>query len=235
MKRRVIIINLILFIAVMACNSVYYGLRFTNISKNVLVLFKGLASFLFVVVNMANGYIGMKALNSKKPCAFQMLLFSGLTIAFIADVVIAYNFIFGAILFAIGHIIFLISFMNLYKPSIKDIIPIIAVIVISVLLLSLIPGLDFGNIAPMIYIYAIIISFMLGKTISNVLSYRNKKNIIILVGAILFYISDFSLVLANFGSGYEIYNILCLYTYYPAQCLLASSVIAYYYEIKAIN
>ena len=74
--------------------------------------------------------------------------------------------------------------------------------------------------------YALIISFMVGKAISNILKENNFTNIIIMIGSILFFISDFMLLLNKFGN-IIVTNYLCLGTYYPAQFLLAFSLFAY--------
>lgn len=86
------------------------------------------------------------------------------------------------------------------------------------------PFLDFGSgfMKNVCCAYALIISFMVGKAISNLLEEKNATNITIVVGSILFIISDLMLMLDKFGS-IPGTNYLCLGTYYPGQFILAFS------------
>ncbi|MBQ3047627.1 MAG: lysoplasmalogenase, partial [Clostridia bacterium] len=74
-------------------------------------------------------------------------------------------------------------------------------------------------------VYALIISLMVGKTISNLITQKSLLNIVLVIGSILFFISDLMLLLNVFGGLPEITDILCLATYYPAQCFLAFSIL----------
>ena len=91
-----------------------------------------------------------------------------------------------------------------------------------------IPFIDFGSSLMQIVCstYAIIISFMVGKAISNLLNKKNNTNKIIVIGSILFFISDFMLMMDMFGN-IEVASYLCLGTYYPAQFLLGFSLFIY--------
>ena len=74
--------------------------------------------------------------------------------------------------------------------------------------------------------YAFIISFMVGKAISNLLKEKNSTNKIIVIGSILFFISDLMLMLNKFGN-IPGTSYLCLGTYYPGQFILAFSLFKY--------
>ena len=103
---------------------------------------------------------------------------------------------------------------------------IIGVFSLSIILFT--PFLNFDNsiMKTICCIYAIIISFMVGKTISNLRKENNSTNKIITIGSILFFISDLMLMLDVFG-GISVTGYLCLATYYPAQFILAFSIFAY--------
>lgn len=73
--------------------------------------------------------------------------------------------------------------------------------------------------------YALIISLMVGKAISNYVQTKTKLSLVILVGSCLFYFSDFMLVFNVFADISEIFGVLCLSTYYPAEILLAYSIL----------
>ena len=96
----------------------------------------------------------------------------------------------------------------------------------SVLLITLAPLFDFGGILMEVVcvVYALIISCMVGKAISNLVAEHSVINIIIMVGSILFFFSDLMLLFNVFGNLPKLVDILCLVTYYPAECLLGYSI-----------
>ena len=67
---------------------------------------------------------------------------------------------------------------------------------------------------------------MVGKALSDAARRRSLLTVSIAVGSILFYTSDFALMLKLFGN-FPGMNEVCLYTYYPAQFLLALSPLLY--------
>lgn len=189
------------------------------------LFFKAIASILFVVTGLINLMYCMK---NKTNFKFPIWMIVALTFAMLGDILLNINFYLGTIVFAVGHIVYFIAYCMLQKLNRRDLI---CGIIISVIALSIIfftPFLDFGGalMQGICCIYALIISFMVGKAISNLLKENNLINIIIVVGSILFFISDLMLVLNKFGniSGA---SYLCLGTYYPAQFLLAFSLFAY--------
>ena len=97
---------------------------------------------------------------------------------------------------------------------------------IALSIILFIPFLDFESqlMLGVCCTYAVIISFMVGKAISNVWQEKNLLNKVIVVGSILFFISDFMLMLDVFGN-ISTASYLCLATYYPAQFLLAFSLL----------
>ena len=104
----------------------------------------------------------------------------------------------------------------------------ISILVFSLAIILFTPFLKFENnfMQGVCCVYAIIISFMVGKAISNLLNEKNSASKIIAIGSILFFISDFMLMLDKFG-GISVASYLCLGTYYPAQFLLAFSLFIY--------
>ena len=73
-------------------------------------------------------------------------------------------------------------------------------------------------------VYAFIISMMLGKAIGNFIRRRELLTGIILAGSILFFLSDLMLVFDWFTLAGSWSGKICMATYYPAECLLAFSV-----------
>ena len=72
-------------------------------------------------------------------------------------------------------------------------------------------------------VYALIISLMVGKAVGNCIRTPSLLTVVILAGSILFFFSDLMLVFDWFADGGRISGLLCMGTYYPAECLLAIS------------
>ena len=101
----------------------------------------------------------------------------------------------GAIIFALGHVFYFFAYSQLVKFEWKDLIYGACILVPSVLVITLVPLFDFGGIVMQLVciIYAVIISMMVGKAISNYIKVKSNINLFILVGSILFFISDLML------------------------------------------
>lgn len=188
------------------------------------LLLKSTASALFVLMGLLN-LIFLKY-NDLKVNKFSLFLFFGLVFAMLGDIILNLHFISGAALFAIGHIFFLISYMHLNKFGWHDILFGAVIFVPSVLFITLAPIFDFGGVLMEVVcvVYAIIISLMVGKALSNCIKLKSRLSIIILLGSMLFFISDLMLLLNVFAGLPKVIDILCLATYYPAEILLALSI-----------
>ena len=104
----------------------------------------------------------------------------------------------------------------------RDFVYVAAMLVISLTILLLYPGFDFDTLILCVCVfYSIIISFMAGKAISGYFASRSAVNLILAIGAILFFSSDAALVLYMFGNAGKAADTVCLFTYFPAQCILA--------------
>lgn len=199
---------------------------------------KSIASILFV----GTGGINLNyCIKNEVSLRFPMSLFIALIFAMLGDILLVINFYLGTAIFAVGHIFYFVAYCILKKINTKDLIcgGIISVFSLSVILFT--SFLDFGNglMKGICCVYAIIISFMVGKAISNLLRDRNITNLAIVIGSILFFISDFMLMLNKFGN-IPGTNYMCLATYYIGQFVLALSIFVFactnYYKesIKSI-
>lgn len=186
-------------------------------------VFKVIASSLFVLCALSNLlYMIIKKKFNYIP---NYIILAGIICAFLGDVLLIDYFMIGAIFFAIGHIFFLIAFYFYEKFSIWDIVCSAILILFSMLVIFLYKGFEWYGMKMIVVIYAIIISIMLGKAISNAILSKNKPfSIIIMLGAILFFISDMMLLFNNFARISPIFDYICLATYYPGVFLLALSV-----------
>ncbi len=185
---------------------------------------KGLTSALFVLLGTINLYFAILFKGNIKFCSW---LLAGLFFAMLGDILLNIHFITGAIFFAVGHIFFFVSYCFLQKFKWQNLIYGLAIFIPSLLIITLVPIFDFNGILMEIIciVYALIISLMVGKSISNFVNKKSVLNILILIGSGLFFFSDLMLLLNVFGGLPKIIDILCLLTYYPAEILLAHSIL----------
>ncbi len=218
MKKQFFIANILLALAVLAgdiCYMLFGGLWLKSITSAGFVLI-GLINLIYACITKSNRL------------KYAIIMFVGLVFAMLGDIVLNVHFIGGAILFAIGHIFFFISYCFISKFKWTDLIAGGIIFAIAVLVLTLVPIFDFGSVLMQIIciFYALIISLMLGKAISNLIHERSLVNILVVVGSVLFFFSDLMLVFDNFTAiSTIIFGVLCLATYYPAECILAHTIL----------
>lgn len=188
------------------------------------LLVKSITSAGFVLLGVINLIYALKNGTSYKKFAITMVV--GLFFAMLGDILLEIEFIVGALLFALGHVCYFIAYCFVIGFKLKDLIYGAIIFVPSVLFITLAPIFDFGGIVMELVcvFYAIIISCMVGKTISNLVQQKTLLNILLVVGSCLFFFSDLMLLLNVFGNiSSTVTGALCLITYYPAECLLAYS------------
>ncbi len=187
---------------------------------------KGITSGAFVLLALIN-LIASIVLKQGR-LKFSIFLFIGLIFAMLGDIFLNIHFITGAVLFAVGHVFFFISYCNLVRFKWQDLIAGLAIFVPSMLFILLAPMFNFGSVLMEVVciLYALIISLMVGKAVINLVAERSLLNLIIVFGSLLFFFSDLMLLLNVFGGLPRIIDVLCLATYYPAEFLLAHSIIA---------
>lgn len=78
--------------------------------------------------------------------------------------------------------------------------------------------------------YAVIITCMLGKAVSNFTLDKSISRKLILLGSAMFWFSDLMLAIDMFGEASRLTWVLCSYTYWPAQNILAFSLFHYVNE-----
>ncbi len=192
-------------------------------------VYKTTASVLFVITGIINLIFVWKMEQRNKLFKFFMLV--GLVFACAGDIVLEAFFVYGAILFAIGHIFFAISYCILEKVCWRDIFIFVIIFGISLIIIFVPTIFNFGSLLPIVVIYALIISFMLGKAISNIFKKENQgANFLIMLGSLLFFLSDLMLLFARFADVSKAFSHACLILYYPAEIILATSI--YYSNLK---
>ena len=218
MKKSQLILNIIF-----ASLIIVWDILYTFVFKyNLLV--KSITSAIFVIMGIVNLVFAIKTRpNNLK---FPIIMVVALTLAMIGDIAINLIFELGAGFFAIGHIFYFVAYCQLAKFKWKDLLYGLAIFVPVLALILFVPIFDFGgNFLKIVCIaYAAIISCMVSKSISNQIQEKSLLNLIILIGSILFCVSDLMLLFDCFTSLPAIMGILCLATYYPAQIFLAYSI-----------
>ena len=187
-------------------------------------IYKVLASVLFVVLGAVNfAYVYKRT--DQRNALFKYFMLIGLAFACAGDIFLIDFFIIGALLFAIGHIFFLISYCMLHKPNWLDLIISLCIFAIA-LIVILVPQIyDFRGMLLIVIVYALVISFMLGKAISNLTRKEYKlSNLWIMLGSLFFFLSDLMLLFSRFTDISGVFGTLCLVLYYPAEIMLAMSI-----------
>jgi len=217
MKNKAILTaNVAIILAVFVINWFYQNRNFD-------FTLKCIASSLFAILGVINLIYAYKFVDEGKN--YYVLMSLALAMAFLGDVLIGYDFITGAAVFAVGHIIFVAAYCILCKPTGLDIILSTVIFSASLAFLLLYPEFDFVSSAIKIVciIYALIISLMLGKAIGNFVNEKKSVTSVIAVASFLFFFSDLMLVLGRFAGAGTWADNACMGTYYPALCLLAFS------------
>lgn len=170
------------------------------------------------------------AIATKQPhTRFYVAMALGLLLAMAGDVIIGYSFIFGAAVFAAGHVCFVIAYCFLQKTVRLDLAigGVLFVSATAFLLFCPLLSFDVPVFRVICIVYALIISAMLGKALGNVIRGRTLLYGVIALASALFFFSDLMLVLDWFIGLWDWTGEACMGTYYPALCLLAVSMFAH--------
>ena len=217
MKKSAYILNLIFLLAIIILDIFYI--------VNGGIILKSITSACFFMLGVINLIFVLRMKTEK--IKFSILLLVGLFFAMLGDILLEINFIVGAIFFAIGHIFYFISFCWLERFKWTDLIFGFVIFIPSVLVITLYPHFDFGGVVMEVLcvFYALVISLMVGKAVSTYIAKKSLSRLIIMIGTILFFFSDLMLLFNVFSSVSSAFGVLCLATYYPAEFLLAFSIL----------
>lgn len=219
MKKKHVLMDFVLIIA-----TLIVAVCFFETSELTL---KGLASAGFVLT----GIVNWRYCKVKKAVThgFPGITVIGLFFSMCADVVLNLHFISGVFLFASAHVIYLLAYCRLMKLKKYDFVPIGLIALATVLFILVAPiwAFDTPMLKYVCIIYAIIISSMLGKAVSNLFRKPNITSMVLAIGSGLFYFSDLMLALNMFSEVTIFESIISLMTYYVAQCMIAGSILCY--------
>lgn len=223
-RNSMLLVNLVFFIVISVLNFFY--------QKNGFIYsLKCACSIGFVLMGLTNViYVQDKKNVDKRFC---ILILTGFVLAMLGDIIIVYNFIAGAAVFALGHVFFLQSYQRLKKyRKVDACIGVVLFIGVACFLLFC-PWLDFtSSVLKVVCVtYTFIISIMVGKALGNLLYLKNIYGAAMAAGSLLFSFSDLLLCLYKFSDSSALTKHLCAGTYYPAVCILAFSIYLYGSEI----
>lgn len=185
--------NFIFFILMLLSTA---GLITANILKIAIatIIFKCLSSLFFIATAVSSYKKNSSNTN------FFVLMLLGLVFSLGGDVFLVFDiFIFGVASFGIGHIMYSVGYCKMTKISLGDIL-IFLVIIIPTLLTISFGKFEFNGMKIPVTLYAIIISFMVSKSLSMLKFYSSSKKPVLLMisGSVLFLISDWILLFLFF-------------------------------------
>lgn len=222
LKKSMLVINIAIVSAIFIMNYFYQldGFDFT---------LKCICSGSFAALGIIN--LLYAVITKQKNLKFYIGMTLGLVLAMLGDVLIGYDFIVGAGTFALGHICFVVAYCFLQKLKKLDLIISGILFAGSAAFLMFSPLLTFevSIFRAVCIVYALIISFMLGKAIGNYIRMKNAVTLVIMIASGLFFFSDLMLVFDWFIGLWSWTDHACMGTYYPALCFLANSMV-----IKAV-
>ena len=209
-KKPLLWANIVLLAGAMAC-LVYYDIAGG-------LWLKGVTSSWFVVL----GALNLWSVRKEKQ-KFPLLMVLGLFCGMCADVLLGVAFYLGVVVFALGHILYLAAFYSLEGFHIRDLRFMIPLAAVSIFMVVGTPWIrvEDPTMKILLLAYALIISAMLGKALSNVRCRPSVFRWLLAVGSVLFWFSDMMLAIDLFGQPSRLVWILCSYSYWPAQNLLA--------------
>ena len=208
-------LNIILMICAMVC-LVYYDIAGG-------LWLKGVTSAWFVVLGSVNLWAALRS--KEKNVSFFWLMEAGLVCGMCADVLLGMVFYAGIGVFALGHILYLAAFYSMEKFHLRDLWIMVPLAAVSMFVVVGTPWITVSDplLRKLLLGYAVIIAAMLGKSISNLLRSPCPYRWLLAAGSVLFWFSDLMLAIDMFGQSSRLTWILCSYSYWPAQNLLAHS------------
>lgn len=206
------------------------GLIIARLMENSLfiIVLKILTSVLF----LTTAYFAQKECTRNNPSTYFKLMFTGLLFSLFGDIFLVFNqdngmlFILGVASFAGAHIFYTAGFFQFGKFSKLNLIWTIIFIIFLQWLISLDNIISLGTMKPLVIGYSILISFMVGKSMT-LWKFRKENPTFVtmtIAGAVLFLISDSLLLFAIFGKNdLHLLEALNNLIYYIGQGLFALS------------
>lgn len=223
---------LLIFECILAFISVCLGVvccMFTLNRKYELSLWvKSAASICFLILGSINA---LKSTDS----IFALLILAGLFLGFAGDVFLALNnmfrnrgnfyFLCGIISFFMGHVLYCVAVAERFGVSVWGFLY-AAVLLGIIYLLTRWQGVNAGKMQIPGTVYMAAVCMTAGFGFHFAITSGSASSILFAVGGFLFASSDTILTIYSFGKKkHKMLEYLILLTYYPAQCLIAISLL----------
>ncbi|UPQ79194.1 lysoplasmalogenase [Flavobacterium azooxidireducens] len=174
--------------------------------------------------------ISIVAISDKFPT--QEILLFALFFSWIGDVLLLFSdkhslfFIFGLVAFLIAHLIYIFLFQKQNKINKNKIyLQFSPIVVIYLLGILSILWSSLNEMKIPVTIYAFVISTMLLMSIKAYFEWKKPANLLVLIGAVLFVISDSILAFNKFYTPIPMSSFLIMSTYLAAQFFIVKSVL----------
>lgn len=183
---------------------------------------------------MALGIIGAVLGVTGPLAAYDGLMLAGLALSLVGDMLLGWSlarrpFMLGLVSFLVAHILYSTAFTLANGFSAWDLLLLVALLAGSLAAYRVL-ALDLGKLKIPVAAYLLVISFMLTKALSSLYlgGITGTARWLVVVGAILFFISDALLALVKFQKNpVPAFRAINLTTYYLGQILLALSLYFY--------
>lgn len=164
-------------------------------------LTKVITSSLFVIISLI-GY------RNRPQKGYRKYVLIAVFLCFLGDFLLGINFLssinffaFGLLSFLLAHIFFIIGLRRFSKFHLYELIAPLGTSLL-VFLLSKTSLMDFGSSLIIILIYGLFVGFLASISIENLRYQKNNKCIVTFsIGGILFFVSDWILMVKIFGTG----------------------------------
>lgn len=205
------------------------------------VFLKTLVSVLFVAFGVYGAYRSAGTGKEALLCPFVLM---GLLFGLLGDIWLDLKYVFpekdepftyaGFLVFGIGHVFYVVGMLLVWAPAGRPLVvllPLLLALLLSVgnAVMEKPMGLCFGKMKPVALGYGFLLfsAVTVSGTLAIVHGWRVPALDLLFAGAVLFSLSDLILSGTYFGKGRErpIDLILNYLTYYPAQFLIASSLL----------
>jgi uncharacterized membrane protein YhhN len=153
-------------------------------------------------------------------------ILAGLLLSFGGDVALIFQenrkaFTIGLVLFLLAHIAYTVVFLFMGRFSGWDVFSSVLLLIFGVGFYTVIKA-NLGRMRIPIIVYIVVISLMVSRSISVLLGaeFGGEQGMMIVAGAVLFYISDIILAASRFWKTWR-YHRISLFFYYGGQLLFA--------------
>lgn len=174
--------------------------------------------------------ISIVAISDKFPT--QKILLFALFFSWIGDVLLLFSdkhslfFIFGLVSFLIAHLLYVLLFHKQTKINRNKIyLRFIPIVVIYLLGILSVLWSSLNEMKIPVSLYAFVISTMLLMSIKSYFEWKKPANLLVLIGAVLFVVSDSILAINKFYTPIPLSSFLIMSTYLAAQFFIVKSVL----------